>query len=146
MSEHRGTVPPLPDPVKVEVVANRDRVRLTDSRLLVIFVLLMVILGGAGTYVKAQFDAFDTFRQGAAANCQNNRDNTLAFNAFITKLQAVTLGTPLLSDKDRRQRIAFYQAGKQRVPRCPLPPSGKVERGDTDPPSPPPTKPLKVLN
>lgn len=134
----------MADPLRVDVVSNADRTRLTDARLLVVFLVLMVILGGAGTYVKVQLDRSSNFRQLSAANCERNRSNTLNFNAFVTRLQRVVLATPTLTEREKRTRIEFYQAGKQVVPRCPLPPSGRPERGESDPPSPPPTEPLRL--
>jgi hypothetical protein len=119
---------------------NNARVRLTDARLLIIFVLMIVLLGVVWTYAKVNSDALTDFRRQSNANCESNRKNTQAFNAFIGTLQGVTLGSPLLSKADREQRVDFYQAAKQPVPRCPLPPPGARVKPKTDPPPPPPTE------
>lgn len=84
------------------------KVRLTDRRLLVLYLTVVALFVGLGFVV-----------QQLVASCEDTRANTQAFNEFIDKVVTTTAASPTLEPAERRLRAEFFKTAKQDLPECP---------------------------
>lgn len=107
------------------------KVRLTDRRLLILFVCLVAALAWLGLQQRAANDAVHRanvdrqhFEQAAVLNCHANRRNTVKFNAFVGRIVEAYRTSPVLTPQQQRERADFFAGAKQVVPKCPPAPLG----------------------
>ena len=91
------------------------KLRITDRRLLILFLCFVAALAWLGI----QQERGNKQQHQLVVSCFANRDNTIAFNSFIDKIQATYATSPVLNADQRKSRIALLAGAKQQVPNCP---------------------------
>lgn len=102
------------------------KVRLTDRRLLVCYLLLVAVIVWLAVQQQHASHAVERanvdrhrFESAAVMNCQANRENTIRFNAFVARLIRTYQTSPVLTPAQRRDRVHFFDGLRQQVPTCP---------------------------
>jgi hypothetical protein len=95
--------------------AVRITVRLTDKRLLILYVLAIAY----GAALLGIVDARTADRDALIAACQDTRSNAVVLNKALDRLAESSSTSPILSPAERKARAAFYDGLRQTVPTCP---------------------------
>lgn len=121
MDDPDGLDPEIRDALAVALNEKRLRisVKLTDRRLILLYVLVVALWVGLLVMVQRDVEASHRFERAVVENCEANRKNTVGFNDFLDKLITSYQSSPLLNERQRRLRSAFLATAKQTVPTCP---------------------------
>ena len=102
------------------------KVRLTDRRLLILFLACVTALTWLGVQQRSVDQAVaranrdrEHFERAIIDNCRTNQKNTEKFNAFVDRIIASYATSPVLTPAQRQQRVDFFSGAKQSVPLCP---------------------------
>jgi hypothetical protein len=93
----------------------RITVKLTDRRLLLLYVLVIAAFIALGALVQAR----TSDRDGLIGACQDTRQNAVTLNKALDQLALSAQTSPILTRAERAQRAKFYDGLHQTVPTCP---------------------------
>lgn len=88
-------------------------------RMLVLYVVMIGLVAFvAFMYQRGEVER-KQFEKAVIDNCNDNRENTINFNAFIDTLINSYQSSPVLTKKEIAERVEFFKAAKGTVPSCP---------------------------
>lgn len=104
------------------IALGQVRVRLTDRRMLILFVLLVALVVGSfqiqSNNRRTDDHRFDRFSKRTDENCASIQAGVDKINRFYDKQAALVAKRPDLSDTVKRQTIANYESSKIKALNC----------------------------
>ena len=93
-----------------------ERNRMLYWRLLFGFLFIVMV---STAFLWRQSENQKHFRQQITIACLENQHNARNFNALIDRLTDTYKTSPVLTQRQRDERVAFFRGAKETVPQCP---------------------------
>jgi len=93
-----------------------ERNRMLYWRLLFGFLFIAMV---STLFLYRQSEGQKHFREQIVSACHQNQHNARNFNALIDRLTDAYATSPVLTQRQRDERVAFFKGAKETVPQCP---------------------------